>query len=75
MTLSNLGANESASINQVSLEDEKIVIRLKELGIYTGRDIQCIKKTPFGGPSIFRTGDSVFSLESSLTNCISITKA
>lgn len=72
MTLCELSINELAQVSQITLEDQKVLTRLAELGISAGRDITCLRKTPFGGPSIFRTSDSVFSLERSLADSVEI---
>jgi Fe2+ transport system protein FeoA len=75
MTLRDLIKNEHAKIDGINSVDDKILVRLRELGIYEGTSITCIKKAPFGGPSIYQTSDSVFSLESSLAKAVSVSKA
>lgn len=75
MTLRDLIKNEQAKINEIASIDQKVLQRLRELGIYEGSSITCIRKTPFGGPSIYQTSDSVFSLESSLAVSVKVTKS
>lgn len=46
--------------------------RLSELGLDPGEIVQCLQSSPFGGPRIYRIGDSVFSIERALAENIEI---
>jgi Fe2+ transport system protein FeoA len=46
--------------------------RLREIGFVEGEMISCIRKTPFGGPGIFKVGGSIFSLGSEIAEFIMI---
>lgn len=74
MTLRDLTVNEQAQISKLTNVEEKTLLRLKELGISEGRKITCIKRAPFGGPSIYQTSDSVFSLDKNLAQAVGIQK-
>ena len=37
-------------------------LRLRELGFEEGERVTCLRSAPFGGPKVFKVGDSVFSL-------------
>lgn len=47
-------------------------IRLEELGIRKSAKVKCLRKTPFGGPSVFLIGDSVYSLAKDVALCVEI---
>ncbi len=72
MTLVELNVNQDATISGFLNLEDKIATRLRELGLSQGRTVTCLKQTPFGGPCIYQTGDSIFSLESSLAKVIEV---
>ena len=42
--------------------DESIVERLKEMGLHPGLELQSVGQAPFGGPLLFRFGNTVLAL-------------
>jgi ferrous iron transport protein A len=45
---------------------EDFKTRLREIGFREGALVQCLRKTPFGGPGVYLVSGSVFSLDSAL---------
>ena len=72
LLLQDLLVNEKAQVLSIDLMEEKVARRLREIGICEGQIITCLKKTPFGGPGIYQTGDSVFSIERTLADFVKI---
>lgn len=72
MTLKEVKANQVVQIKSVSDLDVRLSQRLKELGVVEGREVFCIKVTPFGGPGIYRLGDSVISLDMDLAEKVQV---
>lgn len=46
--------------------------RLVELGFGAGQQVECLRKTAFGGPGVYRVGDSIFSLGSDVALAVRI---
>jgi Fe2+ transport system protein FeoA len=59
-------------IRSFAKADPSTTQRLKELGFFVGRSLECVRKLPWGGPQVFRVGDSVFSLERRLAELIEV---
>lgn len=52
--------------------DPALKQRLMSLGFRKGEVVECIKKTPFGGPRIFKVGGAVVSLGRDLASEIEL---
>ncbi|MEC9262703.1 MAG: FeoA family protein [Pseudomonadota bacterium] len=73
MTLWELGKSKSARVTQIDASlDQQIIARLSEMGLSTGRDVQCIRRGPLGGPMVMQLGGSVFAMEHDLATRIQI---
>lgn len=73
MTLWELGKSKSATVTKFDASiDNKIVARLNEMGLSTGRSIHCIRRGPLGGPMVMQLGGSVFAIEQDLATSIKI---
>jgi ferrous iron transport protein A len=46
--------------------------RLGELGFREGDEVVCLRNTPFGGPRIYKVGDSVFSIARDVAENITV---
>ena len=73
MKLSQLIQNSKVKI-QGFVGDPVIVERLKEMGFYPGLEIELVGRAPFGGPLIFRFGNTVLALRNEEAEC-AITQA
>ena len=74
MKLWDLPKNESATvenINQIAKDQDRE--RLRTLGFDPGEKITCLQQPPFGGPRVYRNGDSVFSLAVEVASCVVVT--
>ncbi len=49
--------------------DSLIVERLKELGLHPGLEVQAVGQAPFGGPHLFRFGNTVLALRTEEAEC------
>jgi len=49
--------------------DGTVIERLKEMGIHQGLEIQIVGQAPFGGPLLFRFGNTVLALRSEEAEC------
>lgn len=73
MTLWDLKQGQHARITGIAAEMEEVFQRrLEDLGFRAGETVMCSKKIPFGGPRVFRVGDSVFSVERSMALAVNI---
>ena len=73
MTLWDLPSKQHATIK--SVQDDLCVNvkeRLSEMGVENGRQIQCVRKGPLGGPIVMQLGGSVFAIEESLAAKIEV---
>lgn len=69
----NLKVNGAARIQKISdTLDEKYRQRLADLGIIVGEEIQCMRKTPFGGPRVFQIQQTLFSFDREISESIFI---
>lgn len=50
--------------------DSILVERLKELGLFTGLQINFFGKSPFNGPLLFRLGSTVLALRKEEAACL-----
>lgn len=46
-----------------------IVERLKEMGFHQGLEIEAVGRAPFGGPCLYRFGNTVLALRSEEAEC------
>ncbi len=44
--------------------------RLAELGFVAGAEVRCVRRVPFGGPSLYQVGGCVLSVEPRLVQRI-----
>ncbi len=73
MTLWELGKAKTAAVDHIdSSLNQQIVARLCEMGIASGRLVQCVRRGPLGGPMVIQLGGSVFAVEQDLATCIKI---
>ena len=54
--------------------DAICVERLKEMGLHEGLEVQAVGQAPFGGPLLFRFGNTVLALRSEEAKCALIEK-
>lgn len=67
MTLWELPSKQLASIKAIQQGlCDSVVTRLAEMGLESGRDVQCVRKGPLGGPIVMQLGGSVFAIEQAL---------
>jgi Fe2+ transport system protein FeoA len=72
LTIWQLKPGSKAVVLAVNSEEEILIKRLSELGISKGQEIECVKKLPFGGPTVYALSDCLFSLEKSMAEKIFI---
>lgn len=71
MKLNDLPLQHSAEI--LSIEgDSNSLNRLTELGLRSGKQIQVLQKTPFGGPIVIQVEQSLIALRSEEAVCITL---
>lgn len=49
--------------------DPLIIERLRELGLHHGLEVQAVGRAPFGGPQLFRFGNTVLALRREEAQC------
>lgn len=49
--------------------DQLIIERLKEMGLHQGLEVQVVGRAPFGGPLLFRFGNTVLALRAEEAEC------
>lgn len=49
--------------------DPLVVERLKEMGLHQGLEVQSVGQAPFGGPLLFRFGNTVLALRAEEAEC------
>lgn len=49
--------------------DALVIERLKEMGLYQGLEVQVVGQAPFGGPLLFRFGNTVLALRVEEAQC------
>ncbi len=78
MTLAELSLKKQEKINQdVALKariegfhgDSTVVERLKEMGLHQGLEVTPVGRAPFGGPMLFRFGNTVLALRLEEAQC------
>ena len=73
MTLWDLPSKQQALIIAVK---ESLCVnvkeRLSEMGVQNGREVQCVRKGPLGGPIVMQLGGSVFAIEENLAAQIEV---
>ncbi len=73
MTLWDLPSKQLATIKAIRSDiRENVKERLSEMGLEDGRDVQCIRKGPLGGPIVMQLGGSVFAIEQELASKIEV---
>ncbi len=75
MTLWDLPKKQLATVTGIA-EDvtENVKLRLLEMGVEEGRDVQCVRRGPLNGPIVMQLGGCVFALEEAIAQKISIRK-
>lgn len=74
MTLWELEKAKSAKVKEVDdTLDLLIIARLREMGLAAGRDVECVRRGPLGGPMVMQMGGSVYAMEQALASRIEIT--
>lgn len=68
MKLSDLPLNSKSTI-QGFCGEPRIVERLKEMGFHQGLEIEAVGRAPFGGPHLYRFGNTVLALRSEEAEC------
>jgi Fe2+ transport system protein FeoA len=71
MKLNDLPIHHMAEIVLIEGDAEKLQ-RLAELGIRSGKQIQILQKTPFGGPIVIQVEQSLIALRSEEAVCITL---
>jgi ferrous iron transport protein A len=67
MTLWEMAVGSQAKITGYNTSiDSDVMDRLGALGFAVGKNVECIRQTPFSGPRVFETSGSVFALEKQL---------
>lgn len=73
MTLWDLPSKQQAIIKTVKQNlCANVQERLSEMGVLNGRDVQCVRKGPLGGPIVMQLGGSVFAIEQNLADQIEV---
>lgn len=73
MTLWDLPSKQQAIIKSVKQNlCANVQERLSEMGVLNGRDVQCVRKGPMGGPIVMQLGGSIFAIEQSLADQIEV---
>ncbi len=73
MTLWDLPSKQQAIIKSVKQNlCANVQERLSEMGVLNGRDVQCVRKGPLGGPIVMQLGGSVFAIEQNLADQIEV---
>lgn len=49
--------------------DQLVIERLKEMGLHQGLEVQAVGQAPFGGPLLFRFGNTVLALRREEAEC------
>jgi Fe2+ transport system protein FeoA len=75
VSLWDLKEDENATIERLgSGIESRHQIRMQELGIHPGSNIQCLKRIPFGGPRVYQVGGCVFSIARDIASHIDVRK-
>lgn len=82
MTLAEFHQNQSKSSSVQATEskllrarihgfsgDSTVIERLKEMGLHQGLELQPVGRAPFGGPLLFRFGNTVLALRVEEAQC------
>jgi len=73
MNLWDLQQFSEASIKGFNSKVEaKYQQRLRELGFEKGETVTCLRSAPYGGPKVFKVGDSVFSLAQDIASEVEV---
>ena len=54
--------------------DPVVIERLKEMGLHQGLEVHSVEQAPFGGPMLFRFGNTVLALRQEEAACTLIQK-
>jgi len=75
MTLWELPRHQSAVIEKF-LEpiEAKYVERLQDLGLRTGEEVRCVRRSLWGGPRVYQVGGHFLALESALAKNVAVTR-
>jgi Fe2+ transport system protein FeoA len=71
MKLNDLPITQKAEIITIEGDSEKLQ-RLTELGLRSGKNIEVLQKTPFGGPIVIQVEQSIIALRSEEALCITL---
>ncbi len=75
MNLWTLRAHEKASIDQIDAAiPNQYIMRLAELGMRRGSEVECLRESPFAGPKSFHVGDGIFSLDRQIAQYIHVSR-
>lgn len=67
MTLWEMAVGSSAKITGYSTSiDSGVQDRLGGLGFSIGKNVECVRHTPFSGPRVYEIAGSIFALEKQL---------
>ncbi|AXR08200.1 FeoA family protein [Salinimonas sediminis] len=73
MTLWDLPSKKLAVITKIHNDlYANVIERLSEMGVEEGRDVQCVRKGPLGGPVVLQLGGSIFAIEQDLASKIEV---
>ncbi len=73
LTLWQLAPKRVATISRFDSNlQNKSLERLNDLGFRLGEEISCLQNNFMGGPSVYKIGDSVFSLAKEIAESITI---
>ena len=73
MTLWDLPSKQLARVKGVQHDIcVNVKERLSEMGIHGGRDVQCVRRGPLGGPIVMQLGGSIFAIEQELASKIEV---
>ena len=74
MKLADLNINESCRILDFEIVDEKLKLRLEELGLYRGNIIKILKKSPLKKTLLIQIFNSCFAIKTAIASEILIEK-
>ena len=70
MRLVELKANQSCLIEEILLKDEKLKLRLQELGMYKGSRVEILFLSPLKQTMLVKIFNSAFALKSNIASQI-----
>jgi Fe2+ transport system protein FeoA len=76
MTLWELARHQRAIVDKfLSTIDPKYVQRLQDLGLRTGEEVRCVRRSLLGGPRVYQVGGNFVAVEKYLAKNITVVRA